>query len=117
MASSWSWVTRTVVTSISSCSGELRGVAVGESFELYQLEQLVDAFADIRLFAFADLHTEGDVVEDGHVFEGRVVLEDEPDPTLLRRHPGLLLFEDKDLTAILLIQAGDRAEQGRFAGP
>ena len=103
--------------SLALPSGELRGVAVGESFELYQLEQLVDASANIRLFAFADLHTEGDVVEDSHVFEGRVVLEDESDPTLLRWHSRLLLLEDKDLTAILLIQAGDRAEQGRLAGP
>ncbi len=129
-ASSWSCVTKTLVTWISSCrrrsqarsclrtwassapkgssSSSTRGstasararatrwrwppeswfgIAVGHAVELHQLQQVVDlAVDDLARRADAPrLHAqaEGDVLEDGHVPEQRVVLEHEPDAALL----------------------------------
>ncbi len=129
MASSWSWVTKTVVTWVSSwrrrsqmrsslrtrasrapkgssrrstagldgegpgeghalplAARELGRIAVGEMRDLDEREQLPDLAADLLLGALADGQPEGHVVPDGHVLEGRVVLEDEADAALLRRH-------------------------------
>ena len=131
IASSWSWVTNTVVTWTSSCrrrsqtrsssrtrassapngssssstrgstaqragerhalalpARELRRVAVGQPLEVHELEQLVHACLDLGLGALAHLQPEGDVVADGHVLEGGVVLEDEADAAPLRAGSG-----------------------------
>src|SRR5215203_5377798 len=63
----------------------------------------------------ADLQAEGDVLEYGHVLEGRIVLEDEADPPLLGRQIRLLLVGDEDLAAIRTLQTGDHAQQGGLA--
>jgi hypothetical protein len=63
----------------------------------------LDAVADLYSLALANLQAEGYVLEDGHVLEGRVVLKDETDPALLWGNLSLLLFEDEDLAAILLL--------------
>jgi hypothetical protein len=88
---------------------ELGGVTVGEPVELDELEQFVDTVADLSFRPLADLQSEGDVLEDGHMFEGSVVLEDEPDPALLRWHVGLLFARDKDLAIIRPLKACDHA--------
>ena len=66
-------------------AGELRRIAVGETFELDEAEQLPHPVADLVLRALADLEREGDIVAHAHVLERRVVLEDEPDAAFLRR--------------------------------
>ena len=139
IASSWSWVTKTLVTCISSCrrrsqrrsslrtlrveraerlveqqhlgldrerarerdalalaAGELVRIAVGEPVELHEREQLVDLGADLRLVRAASrfgphAQAEGDVLEDRHVAEQRVVLEDEADLALAHVGAGRVL--------------------------
>ncbi len=59
-------------------TGQLCGIALAEVRELDELEELGHAVADLRARPSPDLQAEGDVVPDGHVLEGRVVLEDEP---------------------------------------
>ena len=96
-------------------AGELRRVAVRERLELDELEQLADALPHLVLRPLADLQAERDVVPDRHVLEGRVVLEDEPDPAVLRRDTRDVLLGEKHLAAVRLLESGDDAQQGRFA--
>ena len=73
---------------LALAAGQLRRVAVLEPVEADDLEQLVDLPGDLGLGPLADRQAEGDVVAHRHVLERRVVLEDEPDAALLRRHAG-----------------------------
>ena len=61
--------------------------SIGEMVEPHQVQELVDLGLDLRLRLLADREPERDVVAQRHVLERCVVLEDEPDPTLLRRQP------------------------------
>ncbi len=76
---------------------------------------MVDLLGDLGLGPAADLQTEGDVVPDGQMFEGRVMLEDEADIAPLRRYPGDIAAVDRDGPAVRLIESGDRAQQRRLA--
>ena len=73
---------------LALAAGELRRVARRGSRQADEPQQLVDPRVDLGLRALADRQAEGDVVAHGHVLEGRVVLEDEADAALLRRHAG-----------------------------
>ena len=64
---------------------ELVRIAVGVAVQLDEIEELVDALADLLLRPLPDRQREADVVAHGHVLERRVVLEDEADVALLRR--------------------------------
>ena len=96
-------------------AGELGGIAVGEPVELDQAQQLVHAVGDLRLVPLADLQAEADVLEHGHVLEGGVVLEDEPDFALLGRLLGDVLVVDHDAAGVERLEPGDRPQQGRLA--
>ncbi len=65
-------------------AGELGGVALGEAVEADEVEQLLDARADLGLGPLAHAEPERDVVVHGHVLERRVVLEDEADAACAR---------------------------------
>src|SRR5262249_12325296 len=84
--------------------------------ELDELEQLVHALANLLLGALADREREADVVADGHVLEGRVVLEDETDVSPLWRESCRLFARKHDLPRIGALEAGDDPQQGRLAG-
>ena len=105
-------------------AGELRRVAVGQALQMDQLQQLRHAVADLLLagpqFARADSQAEGDILEDGHVPEQRVVLEHETHPPLA----GVLACDVVALkqhravgVGIRGLQSGDDAQQGGLAGP
>ena len=49
------------------------------------------------------------------MLERRVVLEDEADAALLRRHAGRVLAGDEDLAGVGLLEPGDHAQQRRLA--
>ena len=158
IASSWSWVTNTVVVCVSSCSRrsqtrssartrassapngssrrstsgsrrerpgerhalplaarELGRVAVAEALQLHEVDQLVDAGLRLGRRALADLQPERDVVAHRHVLEGRVVLEDEADASLLGRRVGGVLAREEDLARVGLLEAGDDPQQRRLA--
>ena len=88
---------------------------MAERLELDEAQQLVHLRRDLGARALAHLQTEGDVVADGHVLEGRVVLEDEADVALLRPHPGRVDAVDHDRARVGLLQPGDDPEQRRLA--
>ena len=90
-------------------AGELGRIAVGEARELDELEQLVDALANLLLRPLADLEREADVVAHGHVLERCVVLEDEADVAPLRRDPRRVLTREEDRTGVGPLEAGDDA--------
>jgi hypothetical protein len=105
-------------------AGELRGIAVRKPLELDQLEQLVDARADLVLRPPPDREPEGDVLVDGHVLERGVVLEHEADAAVLRaaaRHvhpldehrPGVRRLEPCDHAQQRRLPAAARAEERR----
>src|SRR5262249_43042845 len=96
-------------------SRKLWGMALAEPRELHELEQLRDALLDLRTGTPADPEAEGDVVPHGHVLEGGVVLEDEADAALLRRHVGDVDALETDSTGVGTLEPGDDAEQGRLA--
>ena len=79
------------------------------------MEELVDALADLRFRPSAHLEPERDVVRHGHVLEGGVVLEDEPDATLLWCEVGRILPRDLDLAVVCPLEPGDDPEQRRLA--
>ncbi len=97
-------------------AAELGRVALGEAAEADDLEQLVDALVGLLLGRLADLQPEADVVVHGHVLERRVVLEDEPDPALLRRDVRDVLAEDRDGPGIGVLEPADDPQQRRLAG-
>ena len=87
-------------------AGQLGGVPVGEARELDELEQLVDALADLLLRPLPDREREGDVVAHGHVLERGVVLEDEPDVAPLGREPGSVLAREQHLPGVGALEPG-----------
>src|SRR5439155_16483308 len=101
---------------LALAAGELRGIALREPLELHEPQQLADALPDLRARHLADLEAERDILLDRHVLERRVVLEDEPDPALLRAAAGHLLLRDVDRARIRALEAGDAAQQRRLAG-
>ena len=71
---------------------------------------------DLVLGPLADLQAEGDVVVDGHVLEGGVVLEDEADVAPLRRRcRSTSSPEISTVPVVGLLEPGDDAQQRRLA--
>ena len=101
---------------LALAAGELGRVALPEALELHEMEELLDALADLCLRPLPHLEPERDVVRHGHVLEGRVVLEDEADPALLRRELGRVVPGDEDLPAVRRLEPGDDPEQRGLPG-
>src|SRR5215208_1570964 len=127
IASSWSCVTMIVVTCTSSWRRrshsrplpprELRRVALGQALELDELEQLVHALLDLGARTLPNREPEGNVVVDGHVLEGRVVLEHHSDAAHAGRAIGDILVAHQHLPGVGRLQAGDDAQERRLAAP
>src|SRR5262249_29648466 len=96
-------------------AGQLGWIALGESRETHQRQQLAHARADLLFGTLADLQPKTHVVVDGHVLEGRVMLEDETDPPRARRRVSYLLRADQDLALVGRLEASDDAQQSRLA--
>jgi len=94
--------------------GELRGVALGEPLELDELQELVHAVGDLGLRALPDRQAERDVVPDGHVLEGRVVLKDEPDTARLRRQVRNLFTVEPNRARVRVFESCDHAQKRRL---
>src|SRR4029079_7192551 len=94
---------------------ELRRVALREPLELDELQQPVHAVRDLRLRPLPDLQAERDVVVDGHVLEGRVVLEDEADAAVLRWAARHVDTVDHDAPGARALAGGADPQQGRLA--
>src|SRR5690606_36792806 len=59
--------------------------------------------------------SECNVAAHSEVFEGRIVLEEEPDVALLRGHVGDINAADQNASRVGSLEAGDDAQQGRLA--
>ncbi len=103
---------------LALAAGQLRGHPVAEALELHQGQQRGHALADGRprrpVAAAADTQTEGDVLEDAHVAEEGVVLEDEADPPRARLLPRHVLAADPDAARVGPGQSRQQAQQGRL---
>ena len=80
-----------------------------------RVQELLDPLLDLGLRPLPDREPERDVVADGHVLEGGVVLEDEADAPLLRREGRRVLAGDDDLARVRRLEAGDHAQERRLA--
>ena len=101
-------------------AGKLVRKAVGEPIELHELQQRID-LARYRhivqaLATRTHAQAEGDVLENGHVAEQRVVLEDEAHLALARVHAGRIVAVKGDGAGIRRLKPGDDAQQRRLAG-
>src|SRR6202022_1738343 len=96
-------------------AGELARVAAVKTAEPHHFEQMVDLLGDLGLGSPADLQPKGDIVTDGQVLEGRVMLEHEADIAPLWRHPGDVAVVDRDGSGVRLIESGDGTQQSRLA--
>ena len=99
--------------------GELGRQAVGEPVELDELEELRHLLPDLRLARPGGprphAQPEGDVLEDAHVTEERVVLEDEADAAPAHVLPRLVLSLEEDLPGVGPLEAGDDPQEARLA--
>ena len=96
-------------------AGELVGVAVAQSSEADEVEQLLALAAPLGSRHAPDPQAKGDVLRRGHVLEDRVVLEDETDAALLGgkiRHVRPLQL---DAPSVRGGQAGDHAQDRALA--
>src|SRR6187397_976162 len=96
---------------------ELGWVALRETLELDELEQLVHATADLLARPLPNRQPERDVVVNGHVLEGRVVLEDHPDPSCARRPVGDVRVTDQHLARVRRLEPRDHTEERRLPAP
>jgi hypothetical protein len=94
---------------------QLRGVARLKPGQPDHVEQAVDGCANLVLGTFTDRQAERDVVADAHVFEGGVMLEHEPDATVLGDDRGDVRPVQVDGAAIGRFEPGNRPQERRFA--
>ena len=93
------------------------------AIELGQADETQDLAHPLAADSLAQsVQTEPHVVADREVGKERVVLEDDPDATLLRRHSGSGAVghrapRDRDVPRVRGLESGDEAQGGGFAAP
>jgi len=101
-------------------AGQLMRKAVGQPVELHEFQQRIDLARNRRvgqpLAARTHTEAEGDVLEDAHVSEQRVMLKDEADVALAGMHAGRVVAVKGDRAGVRRLEAGDDTEQRRLAG-
>ena len=105
---------------LALAAGKLGREAARKPVEPDQTQQFQDAVADLGLARPAGARprgeAEGDVVEDAHVAEERVVLEDEADMALADAEPKSVLAGEQHQAGGGEIEAGEDAQERRLAG-
>ena len=91
------------------------GIALLQALQPKESQQLRDPRFDLRPRPFLDLQAEGDVLEDVHVLEQRVVLEHEADVALLDRQIVDALTPDEHVAIGGPFQPGDHPQHGGLA--
>ena len=95
-------------------SRELHGKAVLQTRELDCLKQGEDAFADFffrKAFGpWSNVQSEGDVLENGHVIEEGVTLEDKSGLPFVGVLHGHVLPIKKDLALVGKLESGNESE-------
>src|SRR5205085_3394756 len=95
-------------------AGELARPAAFESYELDDLQDVVDSFAMLLPRHPLDLQSEGDVVVDRHVREERVVLEDQIHRPAVRRDRGDVSSLQENPSLVRSLEARDHAQRRRL---
>src|SRR4030095_10618106 len=92
--------------SLALAAGELRWQAVTEPVQLHELQEVVYLFLYDFLrgpkTARAHAQTEGNILEDRHVSEQRVVLKDEADPAVAEADRRSILVVNQDGTVVAI---------------
>src|SRR5439155_23146758 len=96
--------------------GELDRLAVGETREPHDPEDLLGAPTPLAAREAPYAQPVADVLSDGHVREERVVLEDRVDVAFVRRAAGDVAPVQLDAARVGTLEAGDQPERGRLAG-
>jgi hypothetical protein len=96
-------------------AGQLRGLALGEVGQPHDLDDLVDAAADLVPALLRAARPIGDVVPDRHVRKQRVVLKDGVDVALVGRHPRHVDGLEPDGSLSRAFEAGDHPKGGGLA--
>ena len=94
---------------------QLRRQPIIHAVQRHELQQFLAPRAALRSLHLAHAQRELDVVADRHVAEQRVVLEDEPDFAIARRHVRDVLAVQRDGAMIDLGESGDGAQQRALA--
>jgi hypothetical protein len=98
----------------------LRRIAVGEIFQLNELQQIVNLVLKLRAgwpkLPRPDSKPERDVLKHGHMPEEGIVLEDKTHLPLLSATIADVVAVEANRTRVWKLQAGDNAEQGSLAG-
>ena len=100
---------------LALAAGELRHRALGEAFELQELQHLRDALVDRVALPAAHAQAVADVARDGHVRPQRIGLEHHRGRALLRRQVGDVLARDLDAALVGHHEARDRAQERGLA--
>src|SRR5919204_4259233 len=79
-----------------------------------ELEHVCDAAFDLLRPHAAHAQPEGDVPGDVAMVEERMILEDEPDASPVRRHRGEIVSGDDDASRVERMQPGNRAQKRRL---
>ena len=101
---------------LALAAGKLRGISGGVAAQLDQVQQGVDPLADLGLRDLPHLQAERDVLSNRHVAEERVMLEDEPDASMLNRHGRRIFAGQLDRARLGRFQAGDDPQDRALAG-
>jgi hypothetical protein len=85
--------------------------------QLHQFEHRVDPLGELALVHALATQTESDIVEDRHVGEQRVGLEDHVHVAVVRRHPDHVPAVKQDLSLGGLLETPDHSQRRRLAAP
>ena len=99
---------------------QLRRVPAAEVIELHERQQIVHFAADLALgktdHARTDAHAERHVLENRHVPEQRIMLEDESDAAIPRIAPCRVVSVEQHRSRVGPLEAGNDAQERRLAG-
>ena len=96
-------------------AGELPGITLVHTGELYQGEHVLHPLPDLLLGQLLELQTKGHVFKNRHVGEQRVILEENADIAAVGRDGGHIFAVHQDLPGSGLGEAGDHAQCGGLA--
>src|SRR6266850_1055765 len=97
-------------------AGELARMPVGEPAQPDQVEDFAHALSSLRLRKRAHAQRKGDVALDRHVWEQRVVLEDDADVALVRLAARQIFAVELDDAAGGLLETRDHHQRRRLPG-
>ena len=96
-------------------AGELVGITLFHARQADEVDHFQDPLPYLLFRPLLDFQAEGDVIENGHIAEQGVVLEDEADAPLGSGNVVDPAAVDEDVAAVGILQAGQHAQNRRLA--